>query len=576
MIDLNITEKNWLLTTTEIKILSHDEVMQSSFGKLKTIASNNDPMQQKDLMYIEFILCHEGPNGNGDYFSQEELENSYYSAVHKVYNWEHNTPIIGTITDAILVKPPIGESDSRWRVECAAVVWKWLFPTYAESIKEGALDGSRRNSMEAYFSDYVYVVGNQVYTRDEKPELEQYINKSYGGVPVYRGLKGTIFGGAGCVEKPADKGAVFKSVAAQRFTDAVQIRDINLDNVTLDDVEEEVRGLEGINKVVADEAINLENQNEGVVDNAVAPEGHQEHPLQEGNEHIDEGGEDTECTPAGSENADDNKVEGEDVAVEDSVEDLTGDSAHEDLVQGEESHSVGDTEQLLDANAAHVNEILNRWAITQNFWNSFSALECAIEGVLWDGESEGDKEKVKAKITEEVQAFADVIFSLLPSLLGFYYDSSATKASQDVEIEQATIEIENLKLQLQTVKDEYDTFKEQIESAKRSAQLEELAQKRVQDLLNAGLKFSEEKLKTICERVKSQTEEEYLEFKDLLVEARYASASEHKHESTDGADGEVDAGLAGATLALLNIESEPTKSLEEQFSDLIKNMKSFK
>ena len=566
---------NWLENTSEIKILSREDAINSPFARLKAIASNNDPKQQKDLMYIEFILCHEGSNNNGDFFFREELENSYYSAVHKVYNWEHNTPIVGTITDSILVKPPAEDSDQRWRIECAAVVWKWLFPTYAGDIKEGAKDGSRRNSMECYFSDYVYVVGDEsnIYTREEKPELEKYINKSFGGAPVYRGMRGVIFGGAGCVENPADKGSIFKSVAARKLTETIKIRDINLDEVTLQQVEEEVKGLKVENTVVANDTT---DSVEDAVESVVATDAETQDNVGVAEAQVDDATEDiTEQTSAEDTQENSDSIEAEEQAqdVEPQEDNIESTVAEGETVVESDAQPIG----FIETEGAMVDDILSRWAAEQKFWDSFGALRSAIENIMWET---AEKDNRQAKITEEIQAFANVIFNTLPTLME-YYGIASTKANSDSELENATQEIEALKLQLQSIIDEYDVFKAQIEQEKVSAQLEQLAQKRVSDLLSAGLKFSDERIKSISNKVKEQSEEEYLDFKAMLVEARFSLASENSvTASTDAENSNIEeteeSQSTNTSFAGLNVESEMPPSLLDRYADLVKEMKIFK
>lgn len=196
-------------------MLTPEEVKASSFEGLKTLATAG---LNFDLMYMRFILLHEKSNANGDYFTREELEESWYTWVYKPVTWEHGQPYIGFITDAILVKPSEDSPDPRWYIECAAVIWKNRYPFEAMEIYHGSNDGSYKMSMEVYFTDALYAVGDnldKLYTADDAPYLVDLRGKTYQGEPVYRVLIGIHGAGAGVVARPADEDALILEVASK-------------------------------------------------------------------------------------------------------------------------------------------------------------------------------------------------------------------------------------------------------------------------------------------------------------------------------------------------------------------------
>lgn len=218
--------KTCLIEVVQNNILTRDEAKASHFEGLKKCADSN---LSYDLMFINFILLHEGPNLNGDYFTRDEMVSMWHTFVGKPITWEHGQPYIGYITDAKLVSPNEDDLDNRWFIECAGIIWKARYPEEAERIQQGAVDGSYKVSMEVYFNDVLYKVGEKLYTYEEAPFLEVLRGRKYEGEPVYRVLIGCLGGGAGIVANPADVDALILNVANRNF-DKKQNEDIIINN----------------------------------------------------------------------------------------------------------------------------------------------------------------------------------------------------------------------------------------------------------------------------------------------------------------------------------------------------------
>lgn len=557
-----------VVTDRSIDILSEEEVFQSSFSQMKAVANANIE-KQKDLMYVKFILCHEGPNLNNDYFLREELDMAYPSIVYKVYNWEHGKQFLGAITDSVLVKPPKGSLDSRWRIECGAVVWKWLVPKYAQQIASKAPTGELRNSMECYYSDYVYVLGDEdiIYTREERPDLEEYIGKLYNGVRVYRGYKNMFFGGAGVVQSPADPDAVFMSVASKEKV-SKEIFDINKDNIfefVTEDVEKEVLYMgESTKKTVEDIGIKEEEKVEEVKDkdpNAVIQ-------------------------------VEDVKKEDKEVEKKKDMEAEVKDLSVKDLVKGRS--------ELYKEAASLVQEILYEWDICDHYHNLYSALNTAIHTILWDdihGDTMVDKEEA---ITNEIIVFVSELLAIIPAYENILVgkDEAAKEDSksenleeedtiesneeaedaEEVEGDSVTVSLsrdfeaikqenEKLKKQLDEVEQKYADFKAKIEEEKAEIEREQVAKARMEELVKIGCRFDDEQYSRVKERVKNQSKEDFADFKDII--SGLASKAEDFNVSKEQASDKVKKGSAKLDINALNIESKD-QSLKDKYKALAK------
>jgi hypothetical protein len=186
-----------------------------------------------DLMHIKFVLCHEGANANGDYFTKEVLQKAQATPKFKPVDWEHGQPMIGTMLDSYYKE----ESTGRGFIEAIGVVWKFLYPELSEQIKKKSATGELKLSMECWYKDANYMVGDNIYDQDTAKDMGiiQYVGREYLGQKVYRVFKEVVFGGVGVVANPADKEAVFLSVAKDLKSRGL---DIDVDNVGQESIDE--------------------------------------------------------------------------------------------------------------------------------------------------------------------------------------------------------------------------------------------------------------------------------------------------------------------------------------------------
>lgn len=196
---------NFLKVDTPMAVASY-ETMEQAFA-----FNGSDIELDPDLMHIRFILCHEGMNSNGDYFTKEVLKAAQLTPRNKPVNWEHGQPVIGNMIDSVYKE----DANGRGYIEAVGLVWKFLYPELSGNIKSKAATGELKLSMECYFKEPNYKVGETLYTQAEaeKLGLVQYVGREYMGNKVIRVFTDVIFGGVGVVANPADKEAVFLSVA---------------------------------------------------------------------------------------------------------------------------------------------------------------------------------------------------------------------------------------------------------------------------------------------------------------------------------------------------------------------------
>lgn len=223
---------------------------------------------QPDLLFMRSILVSTGENKNDDVFLPEEMWNARSTPILKPVDWEHNTGREATAEEQILepnkvvvdnqtigvmynsyvvnkdgesIQTDASESPTDFHIVDEAVIWKALYPSVAKRIEKGAQDGSLFVSMEAWFTDYHYLVGNKVVARNEETAFLDPFLKANGGTGVYensrvrRVLRNITFGGKGIVSRPANEPSVITDVSHEPMTAAASENE-HIENNTLGDL----------------------------------------------------------------------------------------------------------------------------------------------------------------------------------------------------------------------------------------------------------------------------------------------------------------------------------------------------
>lgn len=238
--------------SVSVQVDDVEELKKSFAGLAKAEDLNLNP----DLMYARFIMCHEGANANGDFFTNEVLKQASSTPKYKPIDWEHGQPMIGTMLDSRYAE----DENGRGYIEAVGVIWKFIYPELAEAIKEQSSSGGLKLSMECYYKDANYKYGDQIFDQKQASllGLENYVGNQFNGQTVYRVFSSVVFGGVGVVANPADKDAVFLSVAKKKAEEAInKFNTVELDENQIKAIAEQViRTMNDFKeKIVSDETV---------------------------------------------------------------------------------------------------------------------------------------------------------------------------------------------------------------------------------------------------------------------------------------------------------------------------------
>ena len=248
------------------------DISKSIAKQMPTNASSAPVAAQPDLLFMRSVLVSTGENKNDDVFLPEEMWNARSTPVLKPVDWEHNTgreltraeqlenpgkvivdnQTIGVMYNAytvdennvIIDEASVSASDfnvpNSFHIIDEAVIWKALYPAVAQRIEEGAANGTLFVSMEAWFTDYFYLVGTKVVARNEETAfLDRSLRTnggsgSYAGERVRRALRNITFGGKGIVARPANEPSVITHVSHEPIKAGASIYKTIADNIICD------------------------------------------------------------------------------------------------------------------------------------------------------------------------------------------------------------------------------------------------------------------------------------------------------------------------------------------------------
>lgn len=200
-------------------------------------------VSQPDTLALQSVILTTGRPGNlnDDVMLNEEILPILFTAALKPFNVEHTKHIIGVMFDAFAVDKATGkvapgierfnedETDEEREDEKAelqsvignlpenldiitnSILWAEHFPEEVREIKRGVIKGELFVSMEIWFTDYDYLVGNRIIERT--PELARIVDpklRTNGGNGllgldrVRRVPRNLIFAGNAVVETPAN------------------------------------------------------------------------------------------------------------------------------------------------------------------------------------------------------------------------------------------------------------------------------------------------------------------------------------------------------------------------------------
>ncbi len=224
--------KTHYLAKANLGTIKADEVPQDTLPT-KSIAASGQMNVDRDLMKIVSILLSIGINKNDDWFLKNEVLPARNTGAHKPMDMDHDPKkIVGhmlrtyvtdkagdLIPDDLIDNEPDKVPD-QFDITNEAVLYKYLLPEEAKSVAEAANKGELFVSVEAWFTDYDYMVGNKIIKRNQKTSaiLDEHLRINggdgrYKGQKIGRVLRNLLIGGIGLVKKPANPDSVIKSIS---------------------------------------------------------------------------------------------------------------------------------------------------------------------------------------------------------------------------------------------------------------------------------------------------------------------------------------------------------------------------
>lgn len=223
-----------------------------------SVTAENQP-QQPDLQYVDSVLVSAGEsigmNKNDDYFGAAETWKAIPTVPSKPADWEHDSnQIIGHMIESFPIDidgniismaskhPTSGTIPTNYNIVNKAVVYKWLFPERAQEISDLAAKNELFVSMEVWFQNYDYRLGDETVQRTAETSFLDSHLRVFGGEGFFdgkklgRALRDMVFGGIGFVKSPANPGSVIKdtqgtwSISAQSLQDPSQFSLTNIDD----------------------------------------------------------------------------------------------------------------------------------------------------------------------------------------------------------------------------------------------------------------------------------------------------------------------------------------------------------
>lgn len=197
------------------QILREPDYFDVEVISIKDIETASSTRENKDLLGIEFILCHEGTNKKGARFTAEELRAAQHTPIYKPINWEHDKPIFGVVSGSTLKQ----DEEGKLYIQCEGKIWKFKFPEFANFVRRGFDLGTLKMSMECWYTDFNVVVGDYDYVipeREADADLLNAIGTTVGDKYISKQFINLIFGGVGATGNPADPKARILACASDR------------------------------------------------------------------------------------------------------------------------------------------------------------------------------------------------------------------------------------------------------------------------------------------------------------------------------------------------------------------------
>jgi hypothetical protein len=215
--------------------------LHPSAGLREKLESGDDFDPKKDLMEMVSVLVSTGKNKNDDVFWPKDLAAVRASGKHKPVNLEHDSDnIVGCMTRSfVTTKDGTELSDAElekgvpddFDITNEAVIFAFTKPEVAEAVKRLASSNDLFVSVEMWFTDFDYLLGNTMIVKRNQSTsfLDEHLKSNggdgtYKGEPLGRVLRNMLIGGIGIVEKPANPDSVIRSISSLRSESARDVQ----------------------------------------------------------------------------------------------------------------------------------------------------------------------------------------------------------------------------------------------------------------------------------------------------------------------------------------------------------------
>ncbi len=440
-----------------------------------------------DLMYVDFILCHEGGNKNYDYFTDKEIKENANTAINKPINMEHTIKNIGVIYDSKYVEvaslkdeekdfyKSFGETLEKNFIICKGVIWQEKHPKEAREIRKEYEEGILSFSMENQFKQSRCSNCNEIFNTsfeycDHLLERRQVGSEYYG---TFREFIGSNFIGAAKVKKPADPSAKGLAIAKnQSFVILLPYY------IKIEDYKLFVASAGEFSMQKIDIPIRYRDEICGTSESDVIP-----------NEEF-----------------------------------------ADDVNRG---FPINNEVNLIDSAKIVFNEELKEYSKSEQVYILQRLSEAAAKYEI--NLNDYIEEKGEETMTQEVYKTKEEFDKALATEIDKVKNGDKIKESETT-IASLKEEIKNIKEDNTKISKEKEAVAKELEDYKKNIEAEKNAEARYSELSNAGLTFDGDELIKIKQTIKEMSDEAFASFKSVLVkakeigEAKFLSKEEIKKE----------------------------------------------
>lgn len=151
-------------------------------------------------------------------------------------------------------------------------------------------------------------------------------------------------------------------------------------------------------------------------------------------------------------------------------------------------------------------------------------------------------------------------------------------ASLQKELDETKKSLSDLQDKYEVLEKTHKEYVEKVEAEKREAEKDAIAQKRMKELKDNGIDFSEERQKSVFAKLREMSDEQYSEYKEELLEVKASVNSPGSPSTDDGSDDDMDnvrdlsSYRRKMAAAAFNVEYAKNKSIYDEYAELAEEM----